>query len=51
MFCHEGPWHEVDRIWTLDVEKRDSPRLIHKRTVYREIAGHEWWGPDGKYIY
>ena len=51
MFCHEGPWHEVDRIWTFDVVKRDSPRLIHKRTIYREIAGHEWWGPDGKHIY
>jgi oligogalacturonide lyase len=17
MYCHEGPWHEVDRIWTI----------------------------------
>ena len=51
MFCHEGPWHEVDRIWTFDVIKREKPRLIHKRTIYREIAGHEWWGPDGKHIY
>lgn len=51
MFCHEGPWHEVDRIWTMDVVKRDKPRLIHKRTMYREIAGHEWWGADGKHIY
>lgn len=51
MFCHEGPWHEVDRIWTFDVVKREPPRLIHKRTINREIAGHEWWGPDGKHIY
>ena len=51
MFCHEGPWHEVDRIWTIDVVKRDKPKLIHKRTIYREIAGHEWWGADGKHIY
>ena len=51
MFCHEGPWHEVDRIWTVDVVKRDAPRLIHKRTMYREIAGHEWWGPDGQHIF
>ena len=51
MFCHEGPWHEVDRIWTIDVVKRDKPKLIHKRTMYREIAGHEWWGADGKHIY
>ena len=51
MFCHEGPWHEVDRIWTIEVVKREPPRLIHKRTMYREIAGHEWWGADGKHIY
>ena len=51
MFCHEGPWHEVDRIWTMDVVKREKPRLIHKRTMYREIAGHEWWGADGRHIY
>ncbi len=51
MFCHEGPWHEVDRIWTIDVVKRGKPQLIHKRTMYREIAGHEWWGADGKHIY
>lgn len=51
MFCHEGPWHEVDRIWTINVVKRGQPRLIHQRTMYREIAGHEWWGPDGQHIY
>ncbi len=51
MFCHEGPWHEVDRIWTIDVVKRGKPQLIHKRTMHREIAGHEWWGADGKHIY
>ena len=51
MFCHEGPWHEVDRIWTMDVAKRSKPQLIHKRTMHREIAGHEWWGADGKHIY
>ena len=51
MFCHEGPWHKVDRIWTIDVTKSDAPRLMHKRTIDREIAGHEWWGADGKHIY
>ena len=51
MFCHEGPWHEVDRVWTIDVVKRGQPQLIHKRTMHREIAGHEWWGPDGQHIY
>ena len=28
MFCHEGPWHNVDRIWTIrtdGTEFNDSP--------------------------
>ena len=24
---------------------------IDKDTMHREIAGHEWWGADGKHIY
>ena len=52
MFCHEGPWHKVDRIWTIDVNKTgDKPRLMHKRTVDGEIAGHEFFSPDGKMIW
>lgn len=51
MFCHEGHWHKVDRIWTIDVVKKEQPKLIHKRTMDMEIAGHEWFSPDGKYIW
>ncbi len=50
MFCHEGQWHMVDRIWTIRIGE-NKPRLMHKRTVYREIAGHEWFGADGRHIY
>lgn len=51
MFCHEGTWHKVDRIWTIDVIKRGLPRLIHRRSIDREIAGHEWFAPDGRTIW
>lgn len=51
MFCHEGHWHKVDRIWTIDVVKRDKPQLRHKRTMPMEIAGHEWIGNKGDAIY
>ena len=51
MFCHEGPWQKVDRIWIIDVKKHNKPRLMHKRTMQNEIAGHEWWGTNGKYVY
>ena len=50
MFCHEGPWHKVDRIWTI---RTDGSQLtkVHTRTMDMEIAGHEFFGTDGKYIY
>jgi oligogalacturonide lyase len=50
MFCHEGPWHKVDRIWTINIKSKDI-RLIHKRTMDMEIAGHEFFSPDGKTIW
>lgn len=50
MFCHEGPWHKVDRIWTI---RTDGSQLkkVHTRTMDMEIAGHEFFSADGKYIY
>jgi oligogalacturonide lyase len=50
MFCHEGPWHKVDRIWTIDINTR-KVKLMHKRTMDMEIAGHEWFGANGKRIW
>jgi len=50
MFCHEGPWHKVDRIWTIELITK-KVKLMHKRTIDGEIAGHEWFSPDGKTIY
>jgi oligogalacturonide lyase len=50
MFCHEGPWHKVDRIWTIRTDG-SSATQIHKRTMNMEIAGHEFWAPDGKTIW
>src|SRR3982751_1883033 len=50
IFCHEGPWHKVDRIWTINIFTKEV-KLMHKRTMDMEIAGHEWWAPDGKTIW
>ncbi|UZR97079.1 oligogalacturonate lyase family protein [Chondrinema litorale] len=50
MFCHEGPWHFVDRIWSMNIHD-ETPMLMHKRTVEREIAGHEFFSRDGKTIW
>jgi oligogalacturonide lyase len=96
MFCHEGPWDQVDRVWQIrtagdvyTVQTGDTlekiaaahdtypamvkftagltsddvkvgqkiqlppapPRLVHQRTMNLEIAGHEFWGADGKYAW
>jgi oligogalacturonide lyase len=50
MYCHEGPWHKVDRIWTIHTDGTQNV-LVHKRTMYMEIAGHEFWGHDGKTLW
>jgi oligogalacturonide lyase len=50
MFCHEGPWHKVDRIWTIRMDTKEV-KLMHKRSMDMEIAGHEWFAPDGKTIW
>lgn len=50
MFCHEGPWHKVDRIWTIRADGTGLQK-IHTRTMDMEIAGHEFFSPDGKTIW
>ncbi|HSE38519.1 MAG TPA: oligogalacturonate lyase family protein [Blastocatellia bacterium] len=50
MFCHEGPWHKVDRIWTIRIDGSEL-RKVHTRTMEMEIAGHEFFSPDGKTIW
>ena len=52
MFCHEGPWQKVDRLWLLHLDQPGAkPMKIHPRTMNMEIAGHEWFSDDGKTIW
>ena len=50
MFCHEGPWHKLDRIWTIRTDG-SGLKKIHSRTMDMEIAGHEFFSPDGNIIW
>lgn len=50
MFCHEGPWHKVDRIWTIRTDGSHITK-IHTRTMAMEIFGHEFWSADGQTIW
>jgi oligogalacturonide lyase len=49
IFCHEGPWHRVDRVWAMRLG--GAPRLVHRRTMNMEIAGHEFFDVDGRTIW
>jgi oligogalacturonide lyase len=50
LFCHEGTWHQVDRVWTMRTDGREL-KLMHKRTMLHEIAGHEFFNHDGKWVW
>jgi oligogalacturonide lyase len=50
MYCHEGPWQWVDRIWTIRTDGSHN-HLVHHRTMQMEIAGHEWWSADGQNVW
>ena len=49
MFCHEGPWHRVDRIWSMRLG--GEPQVVHRRAMNMEIAGHEFFDVDGRTIW
>jgi oligogalacturonide lyase len=50
LFCHEGNWHDVDRAWTIRLGEENA-KLMHRRTMQYEIAGHEFFGRDGKWVW
>jgi oligogalacturonide lyase len=50
LYCHEGAWQMVDRIWTIRTDGAQN-QLIHRRTMEMEMAGHEWWGADGRTLF
>jgi oligogalacturonide lyase len=50
LFCHEGTWHEVDRVWSVRTDGSDL-KLLHKRMMNMEIAGHEFFNADGSMVW
>jgi oligogalacturonide lyase len=50
MYCHEGPWQSVDRIWTIRTDGTQNT-LMHQRHMEMEIAGHEFWSANGDILY
>jgi oligogalacturonide lyase len=50
LLCHEGPWHKVDRTWTIRADGTGLA-LVHPRTMNMEIEGHEFFSSDGRTIW
>jgi oligogalacturonide lyase len=50
LFCHEGPWHFVERIWLIRADGTGLTK-VHPRTMDMEIAGHEFFSADGKTVW
>ena len=50
MYCHEGTWQMVDRIWAVNADGSDN-HCLHYRTMKMEIAGHEFFSADGKSVW
>jgi len=49
LYCHEGNWASLDRIWTIHLDGTNN-KLMHQRTMPNEIAGHEFFTPDGQMV-
>lgn len=49
LFCHEGPWHLVQRMWIVRVDTHEVwPLLRQKKFI--ECAGHEFFANDGRVV-
>lgn len=50
MFCHEGPWNLVDRMWTMRASGA-SVMKVHQKIAIDEADGHEFWSPNGDTVW
>ncbi len=49
-FCHEGPGHEVERMWMVRSDGTEL-RKLHEKKYPRELQTHEFWSPDGTKVW
>ena len=47
LFCNDGPWHLVQRMWTVDV-LTDEVKPLFRQQKYLEQVGHEFFTPSGR---
>jgi len=52
MYAHEGPVDLLsDRMWLIDVTGTTAPRSLYAEPDINELVSHEFWSPDGRWIY
>lgn len=49
LFCHDGPWHLVQRMWTVNVDT-DEVLPLFPQQKYLEQIGHEFFTPSGRVV-
>jgi len=49
LYCHEGPWHRVQRMWLVHRDGTDCRPLYLQ--AHNEGVGHEFWGDGGRRVY
>ncbi|MDH7571078.1 MAG: oligogalacturonate lyase family protein, partial [Armatimonadota bacterium] len=49
LFCHEGPWHRVHRMWVVRASTGECWPLL-QRALYTEKDGHEFFTASGRVI-
>ncbi len=49
-FCHEGPGHELDRMWMIRSDGTGL-RKAYEKKCRQELNTHEFWTPDGSKIW
>ena len=49
LFCHEGPWYLVQRMWVVNARTHEVWPLV-KQKRFLESAGHEFFTKDGRVV-
>jgi len=49
LYCHEGPWHKVQRMWLVRRDGTDCRPLYLQ--AHNEGVGNAFWGDSGQTVY
>lgn len=50
VYCHEGPWWQVQRTWMIAADGSSPARQLRPQEIGRECLGHEYFTRDGSVL-